>query len=86
MNVARWWADDDGKALGVSRSIIAEIETAARTGGSYLRYLFMNDANAQKDVLAHYGEANMGKLKALQAKYDEQRIFQKLVPGSFKLG
>lgn len=86
-NDAGWWfANDDTKARDTIKSITAEIETATKAEDSYLPYLFMNDASESQDVIAHYGAENVGKLKAVQAKYDPKGVFQKLVPGGFKLG
>ncbi|RYP06146.1 hypothetical protein DL764_003322 [Monosporascus ibericus] len=64
-----------GNALGLS----PEAQTY------YVPYLFMNDASWDQDVIEHYGEDNVRKLKGIQAKYDPDQVFQKLVPGGFKL-
>ncbi len=45
----------------------------------------MNDASYDQDVLAHYGAANLRRLRDVQARYDPDLVFQKLVPGGFKL-
>jgi hypothetical protein len=81
-----WWnADDDGKARTATRGIIDKIETAAKESGNYLPYLFMNDANFEQEVIASYGGRNVARLKDVQTAYDPQQVFQRLVPGGFKL-
>ena len=85
MDVAWLFAKDDANALRVSQSIIDDIEYATKAQDSYLPYIFMNDANEKQDVIAHYGQANARKLKAVQAKYDPKCVFQRLVPGGFKI-
>ncbi|KAI4224938.1 MAG: hypothetical protein L6R36_004297 [Xanthoria steineri] len=77
---------DDAVAHNATRGIHERIETLTRSNGSYLPYLFMNDASYDQDVLAHYGAANLRRLRDVRAKYDPDLVFQKLVPGGFKLG
>ena len=45
----------------------------------------MNYADASQDVLGSYGEVNVRKMLAVLRKYDPEGIFQKRVPGGFKL-
>ncbi|KAI0006675.1 putative FAD-binding oxidoreductase [Xylariaceae sp. FL0662B] len=80
-----WFPEDDEHAHGAIRSLTDEVETAAKAQGSYLRYLFMNDASIDQHVIEHYGEENVRKLKEVQNKYDTGAVFQRLVPGGFKL-
>lgn len=82
---AWWWPGDDDKVLGASRAMMDVIEETAKEEGSYLPYLFMNDANRRQEVIAHYGEESTRKLHQVQRKYDPRQVFQKLVPGGFKL-
>ncbi|KAJ5816160.1 FAD-binding oxidoreductase [Penicillium robsamsonii] len=82
---AWWWPEDDDKVLGASRAMMDVIEETAKEEGSYLSYLFMNDANRRQEVIAHYGEESTRKLHQVQRRYDPSRVFQKLVPGGFKL-
>ena len=79
-------AKDDIEVLETPRSIIGEIQQTTKREKTYLPYLFMNDASQEQDVFAHYGTANVKKLQAVRAKYDPGCVFQKLVPGGFKLG
>ncbi len=81
-----WWsADGDARAHNATRGILDRIEAASRTSGDYVPYLFMNDASWDQDVIAHYGAANVARLKDVQKRYDPNQVFQKLVPGGFKL-
>ena len=85
LDVAHWLAKDDQCAHNATKSLHAKIEFAAKNDESYLPYLFMNDASYDQNVITHYGEANVRRMKAVQRKYDPNSIFQKLVPGGFKL-
>ncbi|KAI0972958.1 hypothetical protein F4678DRAFT_459812 [Xylaria arbuscula] len=53
--------------------------------GSYLPFVYMNDASRDQNPLASYGAENLDKLKAIACKYDPDQIFQRLQPGGFLL-
>ncbi|KAL8863616.1 MAG: hypothetical protein Q9178_000299 [Gyalolechia marmorata] len=46
---------------------------------------WMIDASESQDPLGGYGPAALAKIKAASKKYDAGQVFQKLVPGGFKL-
>jgi len=85
LDTGHWFSDGDDAAHDATRAIHAKIEDVTRSDGNYLPYQFMNDASYDQDVIAHYGAANVQKLKAVQRRYDPDLVFQKLVPGGFKL-
>jgi hypothetical protein len=81
-----WWnPEDDGKAHNYTTAMIQKIESASKADKSYIDYIFMNDASYDQDVIGHYGKENVAKLLEVQKKYDPNMVFQKLVPGGFKL-
>ncbi|TGJ87169.1 hypothetical protein E0Z10_g1588 [Xylaria hypoxylon] len=81
-----WWdAEDDAVANEAAASLVAKVEDAAKSSGQYVDYIFMNDAAVTQDVIGHYGNGNVAKLRAVQRRYDPREVFQKLVPGGFKL-
>lgn len=81
-----WWdAEDDAVANEAAASLIARVEDAAKSSGQYVDYIFMNDAAVTQNVIGHYGHRNVAKLRAVQRRYDPRRVFQRLVPGGFKL-
>jgi FAD/FMN-containing dehydrogenase len=45
----------------------------------------MNYASQFQDVVASYGKENQERLKRVARKYDPTGVFQRLVPGYFKL-
>ncbi|KAL8733401.1 MAG: hypothetical protein Q9181_003609 [Wetmoreana brouardii] len=85
LDTAHWSADDDVAIHNATRGILARIEDITKTDGNHLPYRFMNDASYDQDVIGSYGAANVQRLKAVQEKYDPDRVFQTLVPGGFKL-
>lgn len=60
-------------------------DTAAKAGG-LRRFKYLNYADPNQDVLGSYGEENLAFLRATSRKYDPHGVFQKKVPGGFKLG
>ncbi|KAF2973143.1 hypothetical protein GQX73_g276 [Xylaria multiplex] len=85
LDVGWWNAEDDAVANEAAASLIAKVEEAAKNYGQHVDYIFMNDAAVQQDVIGHYGNGNVAKLREVQRRYDPREVFQKLVPGGFKL-
>ncbi|KAK5132818.1 hypothetical protein LTR08_008619 [Meristemomyces frigidus] len=48
-------------------------------------FLFLNYADGFQDPMGSYGQANVDFMKRVATKYDPQGVFQKLVPGGFKV-
>ena len=81
-----WWSSgDDAVAYSVTRGIVADIKSEAKVAGAYQEYIFMNDASWDQDVITHYGSKNVARMKIVQEIYDTDHVFQRLVPGGFKL-
>lgn len=64
---------------------LAEIERKSRELKTHNPYIYLNYAGQRQDVFAGYGAVNIVKMKALSKKYDPNGVFQRLVPGGFKL-
>jgi hypothetical protein len=60
--------------------------TAAQTLGVDDPYLYLNYAASWQDPINSYGPASVANLQAVSRKYDPSGVFQKQVPGGFKLG
>lgn len=88
INVDISWsnASDDDKVLAAAQNIVNRSVAVARAKGLDHPYLYQNYASYQQDVFASYGADNLAKLRSISAKYDPQRVWQKLQPGYFKLG
>lgn len=48
-------------------------------------FKYLNYAYKTQEPIKGYGHANVAKLKAASKKYDPAGVFQKLVPGGYKL-
>ena len=81
------WLDADGDAVAhdATRAFSERVRREAVDEGVDIPYIFMNDASYDQDVIAHYGEANVRRLRDVQARYDPGLVFQRLVPGGFKI-
>jgi hypothetical protein len=78
-------ASDDLPVHAATKDIVDSIQNEAEAAGKGVPYIFMNDASYDEDVIAGYGQENAAKLRAISAQYDPHQVFQKLVPGGFKL-
>jgi len=84
---AGWWLpSEDRPGHNAAVDIRESIWDAAVERGLEVEYIFANDASYSQAVLQSYGAENVAKMKDVQARYDPQMVFQRLVPGGFKLG
>ncbi|KAF4616259.1 hypothetical protein G7Y89_g15147 [Cudoniella acicularis] len=82
-----WWLpSEDRPGHHATLDIRESIWDAAVERGLEVEYIFANDASYSQAVLQSYGSENVAKMKDVQARYDPQMVFQRLVPGGFKLG
>jgi hypothetical protein len=61
------------------------LESCAEAKGLLLKFQYLNYAAAYQTPLETYGEDNLGFMRAVSKKYDPKGVFQKRVPGGFKL-
>ncbi|KAK0615335.1 hypothetical protein B0T17DRAFT_593042 [Bombardia bombarda] len=81
-----WQSSADDTTVHTAAKTMKEDIIAAAVGESVdLDYIFANDASWDQDVFGSYGSVNIARLKAAQAIYDPTEVFQRLVPGGFKL-
>ena len=79
------FAADDETVESTAIRYNNEIDTLAKERGLFHRFVYMNYAHTSQDPIAGYGEEVKSKLQTVSKKYDSQGIFQKAVPGGFKL-
>jgi hypothetical protein len=58
---------------------------AAAIEGGQRAWRFLCYSDGSQNPLASYGHENVKKMKEVAAKYDPEQVFQKLVPGGFKI-
>ncbi|PVI01875.1 FAD-binding domain-containing protein [Periconia macrospinosa] len=78
-------ADDDERVHKAVEDLLVKFRHVASEKGLLHRYIFTNYAYQKEDVFAGYGEKSLRELKDVSKKYDPEGIFQKAVPGGFKL-
>lgn len=69
----------------VSRQAMATISRQAKAKGMLKTFQYLNYAAPWQMPLASYGAENLEFLKTVSEKYDPHALFQKHVPGGFKL-
>lgn len=62
------------------------INNATQAAGLYDPFNYMGDASGFQEIYAGYGESNQQRLLDISRQYDPERVFQKLLPGGFKIG
>ncbi|KFX86128.1 hypothetical protein V490_09212, partial [Pseudogymnoascus sp. VKM F-3557] len=68
-----------------TRHVMSLLESCAESKGLLLKFQYLNYAAAYQTPLETYGEDNLGFMRAVSRKYDPKGVFQKRVPGGFKL-
>ena len=85
--VVEWPDKEDNAAVDRwVRETTAAINDAAKAAGIWDAFMYMGDAAGFQDVFSGYGEKNVKRLRGISRAYDPDRVFQKLLPGGFKIG
>ncbi|KAI0388904.1 FAD-binding domain-containing protein [Xylariaceae sp. FL0594] len=77
--------EEDGEILGAARKILEAVDKNAQDRGQAVGYTYLNYAFGFQDPIGSYGEANKTFLKGVSRKVDPEGVFQRGVPGGFKL-
>jgi hypothetical protein len=77
-------ADDVASNDGLKK-FVEKATALAKTAGVHSRYVYLNYAAEFQDPISGYGEKNVADMIATSKKYDPIQLFQKQVPGGFKL-
>ncbi|KAI4150904.1 MAG: hypothetical protein LQ340_003815 [Diploschistes diacapsis] len=76
---------DDTRVLNATRSVISAIKKASQQQGLSSNFIYLNYASKEEDPIGGYGGASKAQLQGVSRKYDPRGLFQKAVPGGFKL-
>ncbi|KAK8098735.1 FAD-binding domain-containing protein [Apiospora kogelbergensis] len=76
---------DDGRILAAVEKLVTDLRQMAEKKGLLHRYIFTNYGFQNDDVIVGYGAESSQRLRETSARYDPDGIFQKGVPGGFKL-
>ena len=76
---------DDSRIFKAVGDLVVGFRELAAGRGLLHRYIFTNYAYHEDDVMAGYGEESLERMKGVSKKYDPEGVFQRGVPGGFKL-
>ncbi|KAL4738957.1 FAD-binding domain-containing protein [Aspergillus similis] len=78
-------ASDQERALDGLRSIVNSHIRVLRNAGLYIPFKYLNYADKSQDPFSSYGEQRKAHLQTVSRRYDPTGLFQRGVPGGFKL-
>jgi hypothetical protein len=76
---------DDALVQPVITDIVNQQRALLKQEGYLMDFIYLNYADISQPVLQSWGAANVAKLRAVSKKYDPKGVFQKQVPGGFKI-
>lgn len=76
---------DDARIYSHAKALFGQAEAEARELGLFNKYLYLNYAAEWQDPIAGYGAEVKERLRKVAKKYDPTGVFQKQMPGGFKL-
>ena len=82
-----WWKNkaDDDLIINTFKGAIEKIDEESATRGTAVPFKYMNYAYNFQDPVGSYGSTSLQKLREVSKSYDAEGLFQKGVPGGFKL-
>ncbi|KAH6605695.1 fad binding domain-containing [Trichoderma cornu-damae] len=83
---ATWLSPGDTKQMNsASDRLLGNVIQQAKKSGVYNAYVDMNHAGSIQDPISSYGAANAAFLQQTAKQVDPEGVFQKLMPGGFKV-
>ncbi|KAL8709691.1 MAG: hypothetical protein Q9220_005631 [cf. Caloplaca sp. 1 TL-2023] len=76
---------DDAAVTAAGNAWVANSKAAAVRAGLSNEFVYLNYASTGQDPIGGYGAGNRAELRAVSRKWDPDQIFQRAVPGGFKL-
>ncbi|KAI1486372.1 FAD binding domain-containing protein [Biscogniauxia mediterranea] len=66
-------------------AMTAQLKEISKSTATDLDFLYLNYADANQDILGSYGLKNIQHMRDVAARYDPAGVFQKRIPGGFKI-
>jgi hypothetical protein len=81
------WDDaaDDANLQQAASTLINQVSEFTQSKGKSNEFIYLNYALQNQDPLGGYGAENLAKIMVASKKYDPHGVFQKLVPGGYKI-
>ena len=85
--LSAFWPSTSANAFvqQTAQTVMQKANEAARDMGMLHKFVYLNYANQAQNPIMSYGRENVASLKAAAMKYDPRGVFQRQVPGGFKL-
>ena len=84
--IAQFWIPEDLPIINAAtEKYVDAVNAYTKSVGQFKPFLYMNYALPTQPVIESYGSENVRFLRQVSKKYDPDQVFQKLVPGGFKL-
>ena len=84
--MAQYWDDTDEAIIeSATQNFIKSVNYYTKSIGQFKPFLHMNYAYPTQDVINSYGRENVDFLRRVSRTYDPAQVFQRLVPGGYKL-
>ncbi|KAI0478373.1 oxidase/Diels-Alderase [Xylariaceae sp. FL0804] len=85
INIGWTLAEDDEAIYKILTNCLEEVESYTKAQGVHSPFIFLNDAFSTQRPYPTFGGDTLEKLQAASKAYDPEGVFQKLVPGGFKV-
>lgn len=76
---------DDALVKAVITDIVNQQRALLKAHGHLIDFIYLNYADISQKVLQSWGADNVAKLRAVSKRYDPKGVFQKQVPGGYKI-
>ncbi|PQE03940.1 6-hydroxy-D-nicotine oxidase protein [Rutstroemia sp. NJR-2017a BVV2] len=86
INVGWNFASDDSKVEALLLDTFKKIDNMTKKRKQHDQFIFQNDAFSTQNTLISYGKKTFDRLQKVSREVDPDRMFQRLVPGGFKIG
>jgi hypothetical protein len=87
MLLSAQWTDTSSNVVvhDVASNLMKDLKDIARRMGMLQHFIYLNYANEAQNPIASYGKGNRETLRNVGRVYDPSGVFQRQVPGGFKL-
>lgn len=83
---AQYWDDADEEIIeSATQKFINSADEYTKSIGQFKPFRYINYAYPTQEVVDFYGQENVEFLRRVSRKYDPAQVFQRLVPGGYKL-
>ena len=80
-----WDGADEAVIESATQKFIKSVNEYTKSVEHFKPFLYMNYAYPTQDVINSYGRENVNFLRRVSRMYDPAQVFQRLVPGGYKM-